>query len=202
MILTFYKLTAGNLVYLSDYRTFHTYSLFQIFTVPYQVVSCSNWYSNQHWAVVLLDWHLKITWQFKWSSPTAQGRRKCSLPTAPLGFDFQIKQWMFNICVQVHVEKRYGVKRTEGSSYRVWQWLEKNFFHYCESEHLWFGVAQLHCLLFSCLDKWAREESLSYISIKILAEKIAVVAFPFTPEGQPLDSYRTPLFSVFCLPQV
>lgn len=126
MILTFYKLTACNLVYLSDYRTFHIYSLFQIFTVPYQVVSCSNWYSNQHWAVVLLDWPLKITWQFKWSSPTAQGRQYCSQPTAPVGFDFQIKQWMFSICVLVkrNVETRHGVKRTEESSYKVWQWLE------------------------------------------------------------------------------
>lgn len=151
---------------------------------------------------MLLDWHLKITWQFKWSSPTAQGRKKCSLHTAPLGFDFQIKQWMFNICVQVHMEKQVWCEKDWGEFLQGLAVTRKNFFHCCVSEHLWFGVAQLHRLLFPCLDKWAREESLSYNSVKILAEKIAIVAFPFTPEGQPLDSYRTPLFSVFFLPQV
>lgn len=53
------------------------------------------------------------------------------------------------------------------------------FFHCCDSERLWFGVARLHCPLSPRLDKWATEESLSDISIKILAEKVAIVSCPF-----------------------
>lgn len=104
MILTFYKITACNLVNFSNYRIFFlTYSL--IFAVSYQAVAVTDTIISTKQLCFLID-ILKSCGSSKEVQLLQQGRQKCSLLSVPSAFSFLAEQWVFDICVQVHVEQR------------------------------------------------------------------------------------------------
>lgn len=109
LFLTFYKITACDLVSFSDYRIFFlTYSL--IFAVSYQAVAVTDTIISTKQLCFLID-ILKLHGSSKEVQLLQQGSQKYSLPSEPLAFSFLREEWMFNMCVQVHVEQRCVVWR-------------------------------------------------------------------------------------------